>query len=121
MTLQVRDGKQTHNIRVHPPTPTRKTDLETQKQVRIIESIKSIESLQELLQTERTQLNLAIQEHQPRGSSSDALETLIQELAEVEQRELDDREQVAYYLQRLEELGDQVGTFCSISISQSTG
>lgn len=94
--------------------------METQKQVRIVESIRSIESLQELLQTERLRLDLAIQQHQPQGSSSDALETLVQELAEVEQRESNDRWQVAYHLQRLEELDDQVSTFCSVSLNQST-
>lgn len=39
---------------------------------------------------------------------------------EAEQQELDDHEQVAYYLQRLEELEDQVGTFNAASLDWST-
>jgi len=118
VTLQIQGGKQTHETQAYPPTPTRKTNLEAQKQVCIGESNRSIESLQERLQTERSQLDLAMQQYQPRGSVSDALETLIQELTEAD--ESDDREQIAYYLQRLEELNDQVGTFCSASLNQTT-
>ena len=79
------------------------------------ESNRSIEFLQELLQTERLRLDLALQQHQPRGSSSVTLEMLVQELAEADELELDEREQIADYLQRLEELDDQVGTFFSTS------
>lgn len=113
MTLQIQDGKRAHKTQIHSPTFVREANLETRKQVCISESSRSIESLQEQLQIERSQLDLALQQYRPRGSLSDALEALVQELVDAEQQELDERGQVAEYLQRLEELDNQVSTSCT--------
>jgi hypothetical protein len=97
---------------------TRKTNLEIQKQVCIGESNRSIESLHDQLQTERSQLNQVLQQYQSQGSWSDALEKLMQELVEAEQQGSDDRKQIAYYLQRLEGLDDQVRKFCAAFLNR---
>ena len=110
MTPQIRTGKQTNTLNlIHQPIFSRKASLEVRKQARIIESNRSIESVQQELQTERSRLNHALGQYRPQGSWSNKLEKLIRELVEVEQQELDDHEQIAHYLQRLEELDDQVG------------
>ena len=84
---------------------SRTTKLELQKQALVSESNRSIELLRERLRTEQSQLNEALQQYQPHGSWTDALERLMQELLEAEQQEHD---QIVCCLQRLEELDDQV-------------
>lgn len=45
------------------------------------------------------------------------LERLVQELVEAEQQGSDDCEQIAHFLQRLEELDYQVGKFCAVFLN----
>ena len=86
----------------------RRAKLEIQRLAHIGKLNTSIQSLQEQLQTEQTQLNEALQQYQPDGSWTNTLERLTQELTEAEQLESDECEQIVCCLQRLEELDDQV-------------
>jgi len=82
--------------------------MEIRKQASIHASNRSIETLQEQLQTERSRLAQALQQYGLRGSWLEALEQFTKEIEEAEVQELTSRVEIARYLQRLEELDNQV-------------